>query len=225
MDDFKLENVDSEDLGDTLLRLEKSFGIKYADNTFKDAKTFGDICNAIESHLTFEHKDDCTTQQAFYKVRQAISQTQNIDERNIDLQTGLIDIFPRSSRRRDIKRLEQILGFSIGILTIKNWLGCALAIGFLLSFLSFFFDWQIAITGLTFFAFTGWVVNKFSKELTVSTVRQLTQVISREHYSLVRRHSKTVNRNEIQKIIQDVFIADYDIDRQHLTKDATLGWT
>ena len=41
--DFKLDEIDPEDFGDTLLKLEKSFGVKFAANSMKDAKTFGDI--------------------------------------------------------------------------------------------------------------------------------------------------------------------------------------
>jgi hypothetical protein len=69
-----------------------------------------------------------------------------------------------------------------------------------------------------------WTAIKFSNELNVSTVRELTEKISREHYSLARRQSGTVNRNEIVKTIQDVFMADHLLDREHLSKDATLGW-
>ena len=87
--DMKLDNIDPEDFGDTLLKLEKSFGIKFADNSMKDAKTFGDICDIIESQINLTDKDDCTTQQAFYKVRKAIGLTQNFDESNIEPQTKL----------------------------------------------------------------------------------------------------------------------------------------
>jgi len=225
LDDIKLDNIDPEDFGDTLLKLEKSFGIKFADNSFKDAKTFGDICDIIESLINLTNKDDCTTQQAFYKVRKAISLTQNTNERNIELQTKLEDIFPRSNRRQNVKHFQQSLGFSVDILTMKTWLGCTIVVGFILSLITFFFSWLYAFAGLTFFTLLTWTVSKFSKELNVSTVEQLTEKISREHYILARRHNGTVNRNEIVKTIQDVFIADHILDREHLTKDATLGWT
>jgi hypothetical protein len=225
LDDIKLSNIDPEDFGDTLLKLEKSFAIKFADNSFKDAKTFGDICNIIESQINLADKDDCTTQQAFYKVRKAICLTQNFDERNIEPQTKLEEIFPRSNRRQNVKHFQQALGFSVDILGMKTWLVLTLAAGFILSLIAFFFSWQYAIAGLTFFTLVMWTANKFSNELNVSTVRELTEKISREHYSLARRQSGTVNRNEIVKTIQDVFIADHLLDREHLTKDATLGWT
>jgi hypothetical protein len=225
LDDYKLDNIDPEDFGDTLLKLEKSFGVKFADNSMKDAKTFGDICDIIESQLNHTDKDDCTTQQAFYKVRKAIGLTQAFDEKDIKLQTKLEDVFPRSNRRQNVKHFQQSLGFSVDILSMKTWLGWTLAAGFVVSLIAFFFSWQYAVAGLTFFTLLTWTARKFSKELDILTVGQLTEKISREHYSLARRQSGTMNRNEIVKTIQDVFIADQFIDRKHLTKDASLGWS
>ena len=225
LSDFKLNDIDPEDFGDTLLKLEKSFGVKFAANSMKDAKTFGDICDVIESHINFADKDDCTTQQAFYKVRKAIGLTQNFNDSNIEPQTKLEDIFPRTNRRQNIKHFQQALGFSVDILSMKTWLGWTLAVGFIASLIAFFFSWQYAIAGLTFFTLFSWTASKFSKELNVSTVRDLTEKISREHYSLARRRSGTVNRNEIVKTVQDVFIADHFLEREHMTKDAALGWT
>ncbi len=223
--DFKLDNIDPEDFGDTLLKLEKSFGTNFAYASFKDAKTFGDICDIVEKQIKFTHKDDCTTQQAFYKVRKAIGLTQNLDERSIELQTKLEEIFPRPNRRQNLKLFQEKLGFSVDILTMKTWLALTILVGFILSLIAFFLSWQYAVAGLTFFTLLTWTAGKFSKELSVSTVRELIEIISREHYSLARRQSGTMNRNEIIKTIQDVFIADHLLDREHLTKEASLGWS
>ena len=225
LSEFKLDNIDPEDFGDTLLKLEKSFGIKFADNSMKDAKTFGDICDVIESHINLDDKDDCTTQQAFYKIRKAIGLTQNFDVSSIEPQTQLTDIFPRSNRRKNVKHFQQALGFSVDILSMKTCLAMTIFIGFIASLIAFFFSWQYAVSGLTFFTLLVWTASKFSKELNVSTVRELTEKISRKHYALARRHSGTINRNEIVKTIQDVFIADHLIDREQLAREATLGWT
>ena len=223
-DDIKLDNIDPEDFGDTLLKLEKSFGTKFAYDSFNGAKTFGDLCDVIESQINFADKNDCTTQQAFYKVRKAIGLAQKLDEKNIEPQTKLKDIFLRSNRRQSVKNFEQALGFSVDILRMKNWLGWTIAAGFVILFIALFFNWQFAVAGLTFFTLFVWIVNKFSKELDISTIRELTEKISRENYSIARRQSRTMNRNEIVKTIQDVIIADHFLEREHLTKDASLGW-
>lgn len=224
LDNIKISDIDVEDFEDTLLKIEKSFGVKFADNSMKDAKTFGDICDCIESQINFINKDDCTTQQAFYKVRKAIGLTQAFNVKSIVPQTKLEDIFPRSNRRQNVKQFQQALGFSVDILSMKTWLGWTIVFGFIFSLILFFFSWQLAVSGLTFFTLFTWIVSKFSKELDIETVGQLTEKIARENYSLVRRQSETVNRKEIIKTIQDIFVADHMIDKKHLTKEANLGW-
>jgi hypothetical protein len=70
----------------------------------------------------------------------------------------------------------------------------------------------------------SWIISKFSKELNITTLRELIEKISRENYSQVRRLKGTVNRNEIVTIIQNVFIADYAMEKEDLKRDAILGW-
>ena len=224
LNDIKLENIDPEDIGDILVRLEKSFGIKYSDTAFKKAKTFGDICEVIERYINLEHQDTCTTQQAFYKVRNAISQTLQIDERSIGLATELKDLFPRKYRRRNIKRLQQQLGIKLDILRMKEWLIWTVFAGFVFSFIAFFFDWRIALSGIAFFCLFSKAASLSSKELEILTVQQLTEKIARDNYLAVRRKKGTINNNEVFKIIQDTFSADLGLDKSLLTKDASLGW-
>jgi len=222
-DNIKLENIDPDDIEGILVRLEKSFGIKYTGNAFNHAKTFGDICDIIETHINREHKDDCTTQQAFYRVRKAISQTLHIEESNILLESRLEDLFPRHDRRKKLKKFQQYLGIKLDLLRMKEWLIWILFSFFMLSLIAFFFDWKIAISGLVFSYVVSRIASLFSKELDIRTVRQLTEKLTRENYFEVRRKKGTINKNEIFKTIQDTFIADLELDKSLLTKDASLG--
>src|SRR5690349_9194542 len=88
-DAYKLENVDVEDLSDVLLQIEKRFQIRFSDTAFKDAKTFGDICDVVQNNITLPHVDDCTTQQAFYKVRKALTVSCNMPTSGIEPATTL----------------------------------------------------------------------------------------------------------------------------------------
>jgi hypothetical protein len=75
LDDLTLSDIDSEDVGDTLYKLQKSFGIEFQNISFEKAATFGDICEIIQSYLNLADNEGCTKQQAFYKVRNAIAIT------------------------------------------------------------------------------------------------------------------------------------------------------
>lgn len=224
-DIVKLDNYEDEDIFDVVLKLEKSFGLKFEKDAFYNVKTFGDLCDIITSKVQGDNFDDCSTQQAFYKVRNAIAATQLIDKNSITLDTKLQDIFPKDKRRQKIKELQNELALPLDILDIKAWLGWTIFIGIVASLILFFFKWQFALTGLLFFIAVGWTANKFfAKEFELSTVRQLTEKLVRENYVDIRRNKGTINKQEILKIIIDTFSNDLDIERKYLTKSDKFSW-
>jgi len=221
----KLDNYEDEDIFDVVVKLEHSFGLKFEKDAFYSVKTFGDLCDVIANKVEGVDSDDCTTQQAFYKVRNAIAATQLIDKNSINIDTELQDIFPRDNRRQRIKQLQVELGLPLDILDIKSWLGWTIFIGIIASLIMFFIKWQLAVSGLLLFIAVGWTVNKFfAKEFEIKTVRQLTEKLSRENYVAVRRKKGTINKKEILKIITDTFSNDLDIDKAYLTRNDKFSW-
>ena len=99
-DTIKLENIDSEDISDVLVKVEKSFGFKFGETELKDVMTFGDLCDIITNKVHGDNLTDCTTQQTFYKLRDAIVKTGPTDKKTLTPQSDLQDLFPRSTRRR-----------------------------------------------------------------------------------------------------------------------------
>src|SRR5688500_12256357 len=91
--DFK--DVNSEDLSDILIKVEKSFDFKFAKAELKDVTTFGELCDIIISKVQGDNTDDCTTQQAFYKLRNAFSTAIPIDKDKITTETVLLELFPK----------------------------------------------------------------------------------------------------------------------------------
>lgn len=224
LDDLTLSDIDPEDVGDTLYKLQKSFGIEFQNNSFEKAATFGDICEIIQSYLNLTDNEDCTKQQAFYKVRNAIALTKQINPTCIEPSSKLEDIFPRKNRRKDIRNFKQLINIPVDILVMKTRLLGTLVIGFMVSFIYFFFNREYAVSGIAFFILLSWVLSKFSKEFEIPSVKELAEKITREHYSKARKSNGTTNRKEIVGIIQDVFIADHLLDREYLTPDARLSW-
>lgn len=80
---FELCNVDPDDISDVLIKIEKSFGFRFGDTELKDVKTFGELCDIITSKVPGENSSDCTTQQAFYKVRNAIADVLLLDKASL----------------------------------------------------------------------------------------------------------------------------------------------
>ncbi|WP_205513043.1 hypothetical protein [Longitalea arenae] len=219
-----LDEYNDEDIGDIIVKLEKSFGLEFKQDAFQHVNTFGDLCDVFKSYMSHEHFDDCTKQQAFYRVRKAISVTQGIAEDGIKLDALLSDLFPEKNRRKKVKEFKNCLKTETRLLTYPDRIALALVIVFLLSLLAFFYDWKIALSGLVFFYLFMKIADHYANDFTVQTVRDLTEKLSRENYIDIRRKKGTVNKKEVLEIITDTFSTDLDIDKSNLTRDAKFRW-
>ena len=220
---IELKNIDPEDISDVLVKVEKSFGFKFGDTELKDVKTFGELCDIITNKVQGANVNDCTTQQGFYKLRNAVAATQVIDKDSITTNTNLQQLFPRHNRRQKIKELQNELDMNVDILDIKAWLGWTIFIGIAGSLIMFFFNWKFALSGLTFFIGISWTAYKFfAKEFKLATVGQLTEKLTRENYLKSRRNSSTINRNEISQKVKEFFSGELDLEEEVLTRQATF---
>jgi len=220
MTDYELKNIDPEDIEDLLVKVETSFDIKFVGNELVHIYTFGQLCDHIVNKIQFANSNDCTSQQAFYKLREAISATLQIDNKIISTDFSLSDILPRQSRRLRTKRLERHLGFRLNILRPRHWITGTLFILFLASFFWLFVSWQVGLLGLTFSVGGLWLAYKIGNELDLQTVGQVAEKMTRENYLKSRRNSKTFNKNEIEKVLTDLFSKDLDLDKSKLTREA-----
>lgn len=222
MEDFKLENIDPDDIEDLLVKVEKSFNIKFERNELAEVKNFGEMCDHIVNKIKLDNLDDCTSQQAFYKLRNAISSELKIDRPSITREQKLVDIFPRNTRRSNLKKLDVTLGFKLNILTPPNWQTFSLLTILLLSLLGFFFSWEFAVLGITFSVFGFWLSAKTANEIKLETVGQLAEKMTRENYLKSRRNPKTYNRSEIEEILIDWVSIEFDLEKRVLTRDAKV---
>ena len=217
---FNLNNVDPEDIGDVLVKIERSFNIRLDDTSCKDVKTFGKLCDIVVEKVKQTNNDSCTTQQAFYKIRNAINSTISPPKELIKPQTKLADIFPRDTRLQVIAEIEREMGFKINLLQPKQgivgtfiFVLAASAVGFFYQPVMAFIGALIAITGLM-------LAGKFGKELKVKTLGDLAEKVAREHYIKCRRDASTVNRNEVAQKVKELFTSDLYLEPSVLTRDA-----
>ena len=215
-----LENIDPLDIDVLLEKLEISFHIKFDSPELKQVITFGDLCDLIVNKVEGSHTNDCTTQQAFYKIRKAIVEAGQYDKEALKTNTNLEELFPRKQRRQQVKKFESILGIKTEILQTSGWLVLTLLLAFLTSFVVLFFSWQIGFGGMVLSLIGIYISNKLGKELHLKTVGQLAKKISKEHYNKVRRNPTTINQMEIIQKIKELFKEDLDLEDKALTKEA-----
>lgn len=222
-EDYKLEDIELEDIECTIAKIITSFKITLPKEAFVEVKTFGDICEVFQKNIKYQHEESCTTQQAFYKIRNAIVISQKIDRKNIRPSTRLDEIFPRIGRRKKIKKFQKELAIPVSFLTMKTWLLLFIIAGFLISLIAFFFSWKFALTGLLSFLIFNWIATKLQQEIELTSIGNLVEKVAREHYLQARRNQETINKREITKVIQCNFIADHDLKQTDLYQDALLS--
>ncbi|NHA06725.1 YtxH domain-containing protein [Mucilaginibacter sp. HC2] len=217
---FNLNNVDPEEIGDVLVKIERSFNIRLDDTSCKDVKTFGKLCDIVVEKVKQTNNDSCTTQQAFYKIRNAINSTISPPKELIKPQTKLADIFPRDTRLQVIAEIEREMGFKINLLQPKQGIVGTFLFVLLASAVGFFYQPVMALIG-AIVAITGLMLaGKFGKELKVKTLGDLAEKVAREHYIKCRKDASTVNRNEISQKVKELFTADLYLEPSVLTRDA-----
>lgn len=221
--DCELQNIDPDDIGDVLVKVEKSFDIKFKGTELMHISTFGELCDHITDKIQLDHSSDCTNQQAFYKLREAIASTAQIDSKTITVNTVLTDIFPKHGRRLRVKKLERHLGFKLDILRPPFWLTLILAIFYVASLAGIYFNWPIGLTGLMFSHTSLWIAHKTGKLLDLQTVGQLAKKMTAENYLKSRRNPTTCNKIEIEKVLTDLFSSELYLDKSKLTREAKLA--
>jgi hypothetical protein len=219
---LELKDFESEYISDVLVKIEKSFGLTWEMDTFKNAKTFGELCDIICSKIDLEPADDCTTQQAFYKIRESIANTQLLKKDTITPNSDLEGLIPRKDRRHTILQIRKESGLSLKILEPKQWVSNILLLGLLASIVELFFNWRYGLLVLGVIIFGFQLASWLGKEFRVKTIGEIATMATRENYIKSRRNPKTVNRQEIVKKIRELFSNDLDLDPSVLTSEALL---
>ena len=220
--ELELKDIDSEDLEDLLARIATSFNISFEEGELMHITTFGQLCDHIKDKIQLESAEDCTSQQAFYKLREALSLMFQTDKKIISPDTLLVNFFPRQNRRRKVEELEERLGFKINIVGPPQWLVGTLIFLMIGSVLGSFVEKTLGLIGV--FSFVGLqLAIKLGNELKVKTIGQAAEEMARENYMRSRRNPQTFNKAEIEKILTDWFSDHFYINKNKLNRDAKFA--
>ena len=218
-----LSNIDPEDVGDVLLKIERSFNIRFTDEDLTHIKTFGALCDLVVDKVKQVQSDSCTTQQAFYKLRNAINAKKPIEKCDLRPQTKLCELFPRDNRIEVVADLEEEMGLHMNLLRPKPGIVWAFVAALIVSVTVSLVYGVVGYIG-TVISIAGLILaGKFGKELKVKTLGDLSEKIAREHYLKCRRDASTVNRGEVGEKVKELF-ADYlSLEPAALKKEARFA--
>jgi hypothetical protein len=220
--EYGLNNVDPEDIEDFLVKVETSFGIKFAERELAHVKTFGEMCDHLIDKIQLEDVNDCTTQQAFYKLREAMSAVTGLNRQSIHTDLPLQVAFPIKNRRTSIREVEQKLNIKLNLLRSPDWIFTTLVLLLVASLIGLFFKWQLGCLGLGISVSGFWLSAKLGTMFTMNTFGQLVQQLTRESYLKMRRNPATFNKEEIELLLTEWFEDDLGFDRSTLTRGATF---
>jgi len=220
MTDLNLYQIDPGDIEDVLLKIEKSFDIQFVGDELSHIETFGTLCDHLKSKIHLEESHDCTSQQAFYKLRNTIAAVLQLDKKTIHPNTSLEALFPKKTKVKTVEEIETRLGFELKVLAFPSIVMEVFSIVFLTSFIGMFFYDAMAIGWILSLVLLKILPKSMKQELMVKTVRELTEKMTREHYLQSRRNPNTFNEREIDKLLVDLFSQDLDLEVSKLCRDA-----
>ena len=202
----------SDDVDELLATIEDSYHIKFDVRELESMRTFGELCDVVIRNVNGVDMQDCTSQQAFYKLRTAICKVNNIAKDDVLLTSTLDSLFPKNIRRSKIGELNAELGFTVKILQPSIVVTLPLLFTLLFSFGYVFFN--VIYGGVAFVSaiILMKIASKYGREFTVSTVRELAQKMSMEYYHDSRRNPQSFNAMEIRRNLENLFIEGLMLD-------------
>ena len=215
---IKLNNVDPEDLSDVLIKIQKSFNIQLDNEGLKDINSVDSLCNMIANKISHEHDETCSTQHAFYLLRNAIAAVIGVDKCAVTPQTRLFKIFPKENRLELIAGIENELGFKTNLLQPRQWILAVFGMTFIASFILCFFNLAVGIAGLLSSAISLKLSGKFGKEIHLKTVGDLANKIARETNLRSRRNNCQANKNEIEQKVKELVVNNLGLEPVMLTR-------
>ncbi|MBX2897972.1 MAG: hypothetical protein KF763_21190 [Cyclobacteriaceae bacterium] len=215
--------TDPEDIEDVLKIIETSYDIKFEENELGHIKTFGELTDHIISKIRLTDKDDCTTQQGFYKLRDIIQKTKNHDKKTITTNQLLTTIFPRQRRKKEIKEIEEQLGFKLKALRPRRLVTWTILILLGVSIVGLFIDWKYGLSGVLLTIILFWTAEKTGIEFKDKTLGELTDRITQRNYLKSRRDQTTVNKGEIENKIRALFADELSINKTELNRQTIIN--
>ncbi|HEY4196924.1 MAG TPA: hypothetical protein VGM63_15380 [Mucilaginibacter sp.] len=216
-DFINIKNVDILDICDVLTKIEKSFNIKLDNESLKKANTLKSLSDLVVSKIDSEHEESCTTQHAFYMLRNVISTVTGINKCDITTHTRFCKLLPKEDRLETIAKIDDELGFKTNLLKPKQWIVNIFALILIVSGIFCFYNLFVGMAGLLMSVVSLKLAGKFGKEMHLKTVGDLACKISRESYTKLRR-SNTINKNEVEQKVKELFINELNLEPIVLTR-------
>jgi len=216
---IKLGDIDPLDARRVMTKIESSFNIKLDNEVLQEATTVEKLSDVIINKISRENGDACSTQHAFYLLRNAIANTKGIDKCSITPHTKLATLFPRDTRIQAIQKIEEDLGFEVDLLQPKQWVIILFSIILVASFAGLFYSWLIGSAGILVSVTGLKLAGKFGKEMHLKTVGDLANKLSKETRLKAKREN-SVSKQQVEQKVIELFSNDLNLQPVVLRRTA-----
>ncbi|MDR0227996.1 MAG: hypothetical protein LBI72_02910 [Flavobacteriaceae bacterium] len=215
---YVFEGDGYEDLNDALLSLEREYRLTYDYSAIEKAKSIQEILDVVYNsflNLDKERKEDCTSQQAFYKLKSVL---QKYTKKAVITPSSQLEmLIKRKNRITTIRSIESELGFELKVLKPTAELSLFLWLVFLGTVVSVFISMYFAMLIGFIWLLSYWIIYSNAKEFKVETVGELVKQMVMNNYFKSRRNPNTINDQELRKIV-----VSYLADNLGLTEEEFL---
>ncbi|MCG7280555.1 hypothetical protein MHJ94_04515 [Chryseobacterium taklimakanense] len=212
-----LKDLDEQDIEFVFSAIEKSFLIKFEEEELKNVSNIDDVCDLVCEKVNLQNTNVDIFEIAFDRVKKSFLNVLNIDEATIKSNTKLSEILPRKNRLRKTKLIEKDLKVKLHLLRGPAWvinlLTIITIIGFILLFVYSFWGISIIIFAILGFEFC----KDYGKEFRYATFGDLVKKSVLYNY---KRYSEVSNANDVEKIVNGLFIDILGFDEKELNKES-----
>jgi hypothetical protein len=221
MKNNKLKDFEIEELEFMIPEIENMYNFKFEKDETYTVNTFEELCDLIIKKINLRNVESCTSQQTFYKLRNALIKTKIIEKEKLKTETELKILFPRKNRKTLIEQVEKEMKFKFDIIKAPGFVTMSLFVIGIISFFLLFVFWKIGIVGIVISVFGLYLCKWFGNELKIKNVKELVEKITSENYLKVRTEKNTINRTELKKVLTYWFSENSGIEKEKL-KSATF---
>ena len=216
---IKLGDIDPLDARRVMTKIESSFNIKLDNEVLQEATTVGKLSDVIINKISHENGDTCSTQHAFYLLRNAIANTKGIDKCGVTPHTKLAALFPRDTRIQAIQKIEEDLGFEVDLLQPKQWVIVLFSVFLVTAFVGLFYNWFVGSAGILVSVTGLKLAGKFGKEMHLKTVGDLANKLSKET-KLKAKRENSISKHEVEQKVIELFSSDLNLQPVVLRRTA-----
>jgi hypothetical protein len=198
------DNISRESALQYIQQVNQAFKVDLNPEDFKSAGySVSSLQDILIQKTVDELNGEWTSDMAFHKIKSAMVRANGKEAKSITLETALVDLFPASSRRAEMKKLSDELGFPLEVLKPNSALyGTFIFLFFACIPFGIGMDWFFSGIVMVVCAVAIFIMGKTGNHFRMKTVGQMADDLAWKNYLKKKRTLEPVNTDDIRKKVE-----------------------